>query len=128
MFRNCQDCRHQFTCSVVVPGCTMEICPPHMHWHFESAVNAGMPPIIVFDAPGVHGATVFGRHGVGVSTPRAAAVAAAVVGFASDEHTPKGRMFTNGLWSMIFAAGFFSIITRDAGRTIRVPGAAPNEH
>jgi len=47
--------------------------------------------------PGTHGAGVLGIQGMGVSTPRAAAVAAATVGFASDVHTPKGMMLTMGM-------------------------------
>jgi hypothetical protein len=36
-------------------------------------------------------------HGMGVSTPKAAAVAAATEGFAGDMHMPKGMMFTKGM-------------------------------
>ena len=35
-------------------------------------------------------------QGIGVSTPRAAAVAAATVGFAIELHIPNGMMFTIG--------------------------------
>ena len=47
-------------------------------------------------APTIQGAAVAGTHGIGVSTPSAAAVAAATVGFAGDEHMPKGMMLTSG--------------------------------
>ncbi|CAI3651434.1 hypothetical protein CNEO4_2000007 [Clostridium neonatale] len=46
-----------------------------------------------------------GTHGIGVNTPKAADVAVATVGFASDEHIPNGSMFIIGLLSIIFAIG-----------------------
>jgi hypothetical protein len=36
-------------------------------------------------------------HGMGVKTPKAAAVAAATVGLAKDEHIPKGGTLTIGM-------------------------------
>jgi len=45
-------------------------------------------------APGTQGAGVLGMHGIGVSAPIAADVAAATVGFASDVHIPNGRILT----------------------------------
>jgi hypothetical protein len=59
--------------------------------------RAGWLPTIVFIAPGIQGAEVTGIHGMGVSTPIAAAVAAATWGLAMDMHMPKGAMFTIGL-------------------------------
>jgi len=41
-------------------------------------------------------------QGIGVSTPNAAAVAAATVGFAIDMHIPNGMMFIIEMWSMMF--------------------------
>jgi len=49
----------------------------------------GISPSITVGAPGTHGATVAGMHGIGVSTPIAAAVAAATIGFAGDMHIAK---------------------------------------
>ena len=46
--------------------------------------------------PGIHGPDVAGTHGIGVSTPSAAAVAVATVGFAGLRHSPKLGMFTMG--------------------------------
>jgi hypothetical protein len=46
--------------------------------------------------PGAQGASTIGRHGIGVSTPIAAAVAAATCGFACVLHIPKGAMLTKG--------------------------------
>lgn len=58
-----------------------------------------------FGEPGAHGAGVFGTQGIGVSTPMAAAVAAATCGLASDVHIANGGIFDSGWWSMIVAAG-----------------------
>jgi hypothetical protein len=52
--------------------------PRYAHWHVEPAVSAGEPPIKVLTAPGFHG-VVTGTHGIGVSTPSAALVAAATL-------------------------------------------------
>lgn len=62
-------------------------------------------PIITVGAPGAHGAGVTGTQGMGVNTPKAAAVAAATVGLEGELHIPKGGMLTIGLPSMMVAAG-----------------------
>jgi hypothetical protein len=67
-------------------------------------------------------------HGMGVSTPNAAAVAAATEGFAGDMHTPNGMMFTMGRWSMMLASGWFPVLTRFTGNTTRLLGAMPMAH
>src|SRR6187401_116677 len=54
----------------------------------ELSVTAGIEPHRTLGEPGAHGATVAGMHGIGVSTPSAAAVAAATIGLASDVHNP----------------------------------------
>jgi hypothetical protein len=54
--------------------------PPQlqMHWHAsESIAGPAGPVIATLVDPGVHGLEVAGMHGCGVSTPLAAAVAAA---------------------------------------------------
>ena len=99
-----------------------------MQMHFDVEFSAGMLASMTVDAPGIHGADVIGVHGPGVSTPNAAAVNAAVAGFDSDMQTPKGMMLTNGLWSMMFAIGLFSAITRLSGSTMIGAGAAPIVH
>jgi len=71
---------------------------------------------------------VTGTHGIGVSTPNAADVVAATAGFAGLVHIPKGIMFTIGMWSIIFAAGWFSVRTRFTGRTTNELGASPIVH
>jgi hypothetical protein len=90
--------RPQFqpTVTVACPGSVIEIVPDQLHEHVESLVRAGWFPIKVLDAPGDHGAVVIGMHGIGVSTPSAAAVAAATIGFAVDWHIPNGRILTMG--------------------------------
>jgi hypothetical protein len=55
--------------------------------------------------PGVHGAGTVGRHGCGVRTPAAAAVAAATCGLRGEVHIPNGARFTVGLMSCTVAAG-----------------------
>jgi len=54
----------------------------HISW--DVLLRAGMLPIKTIGDPGIHGAVVAGTHGMGVSAPMAAAVAAATVGLASD--------------------------------------------
>lgn len=81
----------------VAPGFVMLMVPPQLHMHLEFALSAGMFLTITLGEPGVHGAIVIGTQGIGVSTPAAAAVAAATCGFAGDLHTPNGLMFTIGL-------------------------------
>jgi hypothetical protein len=86
-----------------------------------------MPPIMQVADPGVHGAVVTGMQGIGVRTPRAAAVAEATMGLARDMHMPKGGMFTIGAKSMMLAAGVPAIVLL-IGRTERTEGAIPNVH
>lgn len=114
--------------SVIAVGTDTLITPPYMHMHFDVEFSAGIFATITVGAPGIHGLLVIGVHGPGVSTPSAAAVSAAVAGFVSDMQTPNGMMFTNGLWSMMLAIGFFSAITLLAGSTVIGAGAAPNVH
>jgi hypothetical protein len=94
----------------------------------EPEVSAGLPPMAVVSAPGFHGPTTAGTHGIGVSTPRAALVAAATVGLARLEHMPKLGTFTIGAMSVMVAAGRPSIVTREVGRTLSVAGATPKLH
>src|SRR5580693_5970122 len=86
-----------------------------------------MFPSMTFAEPGVHGAGITGTQGIGVSTPSAAAVAAATVGLASDMHMPKGGMFTMGLLSIMLAAAVPHMHLL-AGRIFNVLGATPKLH
>lgn len=105
------------------------IIPPHEHMHFEESFSAGNPPTSTVGEPGTHGAAMAGIQGIGVSTPIAAAVAAATVGLASELHMPNGSMFTIGLLSMIFASGMpVDVNAVLDGSTINVDGADPKAH
>src|SRR5437763_11012905 len=110
---------------LTVPALVKPITPPQLHMHFETLSSAGMFAISTVGAPGTQGALVAGTQGIGVSTPSAAAVAAATVGFAGELHIPKGMMFTNGMWSMMLAAGGPSASTLFFGSTTREDGATP---
>jgi len=110
------------------PANEIEITPPHEQVHIAPAVNAGRPPISVRVAPGAHGATGTGTHGIGVNTPSAAAVADATVGLLNVVHIPNGGMFTMGAISVMAAAGFPSMNTRLVGSTFSVDGAMPKLH
>lgn len=90
-------------------------------------LSAGMFPISTFEDPGVHGAAVIGVQGIGVSTPRAAAVAEATAGLARLKHMMNGGMFTNGLLSMIVAEGVLASCLF-VGRTFSVLGPVPKLH
>jgi hypothetical protein len=79
------------------PGVTKLITPPQMHVSVETLSRAGALPSSTFGAPGTQGAGVTGMHGMGVSTPIAAEVAAATVGLDGDMHIPKGIMFVIGM-------------------------------
>jgi hypothetical protein len=101
--------------------------PPQVHMQVQVLFSAGIPPIMQVAEPGVQGVVVTGMHGIGVSTPSAAAVAEATVGLAIDMHIPKGGMFVTGIKSIMFAAGVVAL-TRLAGNTLSAEGAIPNEH
>jgi len=91
--------------TVSSPASINVITPAHVHISVEILSSAGAFPSITVGAPATHGAGVFGKHGIGVKTPNAAAVAAATVGFNRLVHIPNGIIFTIGMWSMIFASG-----------------------
>jgi hypothetical protein len=101
-----------------------EMTPPKAHWQVEPATRTGTPPASVCGAIGIHGAGTAGTHGIGVSTPSAAAVAAATVGFASDWHIPNGAMLAPGAMSVMTASGRPSTIGLGA-TTASVDGAIP---
>jgi hypothetical protein len=78
------------------PGTEMVMTPPQLHIQVEVLFKAFMLPIISMGDPGDHCWVVTGMHGIGVSTPNAAAVAAATMGLARQLHMPNGMMFTMG--------------------------------
>jgi hypothetical protein len=59
-------------------------------------LRAGGVLIEKVGVPGTQGAGITGTQGIGVSTPKAAAVALATVGFAREVHIPKGGIFAMG--------------------------------
>ena len=78
--------------------------------------------------PGNHGATIAGTHGIGVSTPQAAAVAEATDGLDRVLHIPKGMIFTMGLLSIMLPTGLFCTIGRSGSTTMKGDGAIPKLH
>jgi hypothetical protein len=58
----------------------IEITPPKLQLHLLVLFRAGIIRTVTVAEPGAQGAAVAGTHGMGVSTPLAAAVAAAVGG------------------------------------------------
>lgn len=113
--------------SVNCPGTVNWITPPQLHMHLEVLFSAGMLSTITVAEPGVQGAAVAGTQGIGVSTPSAAEVAEATVGFASEVHIPKGGMFTIGLLHMMFAQGMNDELT-GRGVATKLDGATPKLH
>jgi hypothetical protein len=67
-------------------------------------------------------------QGCGVRTPKAAAVAAATVGFDTVVHMPQGVTEDMGATSVTVAAGLPDIITAACDVTFNVPGDVPNTH
>lgn len=110
------------------PGTCTSMTPPYAHMHIEESVSTGWLATMTVGDPGAHGAVVVGMQVPGVSTPSAAAVCAAVIGFDGLLQRTNGAMFTNGLLSMMVATGMFWAVTLLAGGTVSVLGANPNEH
>ena len=73
------------------------IDPAQVHSSLQLFVSVGIDPVKTVGAPGIQGATVTGTHGIGVKTPRAAAVAAITVGLLGLEHIPKVGIFDIGM-------------------------------
>lgn len=101
--------------------------PPQLHMHHDELFSAGLPPTVTVGEPGTHGAATTGRHGIGVSTPSAATVAAATVGLAMLMHAPKGTMLTSGTLSMMVPTGVCPA-TVVGGTAMNDDGAIPKLH
>src|SRR5579871_2638190 len=102
--------------------------PAQAHEHVEVLARALTSSMAAIFAPGVHGPETTGTHGIGVSTPIAAAVAEATCGFDWLWHIPNGAMFTMGFMSMTVATGCSCPLAVHAGRTVSVEGAMPWLH
>ena len=102
--------------------------PMYAHLAVDSLVRHGLPPAIHLPCAAFQVPWIQGIHGCGVSTPRAADVAAATCGFCSDEHIPILEILTNGITSCIVATGFPSASTVCCDVTVSFPGCEPNEH
>jgi hypothetical protein len=99
-----------------------------MHIQLLVLFKAGKPLISTVGDPGTQGATVAGIHGMGVSTPNAAAVAEATSGFEGVVHIPKVGIFVIGAKSMIVAAGRPPTSTVGADVATKGAGATPKVH
>jgi hypothetical protein len=110
------------------PGKPTWMTPAQAHISFESVFNAGIFPIRTVGEPVIQGPVGTGTQGMGVKTPRAAAVADATAGLARLEHTPNGGTLTMGVKSMMVAAGGPPTMERLAGKTFKALGAAPKLH
>ena len=100
-----------------------------MHRHWQALVRAGEPLISTVGEPGAHGALRTGRHGWGVSTPRAAEVAAATCGFDGVMHIPNGATLAMALKSWIVAAGCPPAVTGGpVGMAVSTAGVVPKLH
>lgn len=100
-----------------------------MHMSLLFIFIAGILPVKTVGKKGTQGArAVIGMHGMGDRTPKAAAVAAATIGFAIEEQTPNGITFKNGLLSIKLRPGKNINIPRPTGIASKGVGAAPKEH
>src|ERR1700733_9392840 len=115
-------------CTVSSPASLKVMTPPQMHISCETLSSEGKFTNSKVGAPATQGAGVAGMHGIGVSTPRAAAVAAATVGLEGDVHMPKGMIFVIGIWSMMLASGTSPVSTLFVGSTTSELGAIPKVH
>ena len=72
------------------------ITPSHVHIHLEVSLRARVLLISTFEDPGVQGTGVTGIQGIGVNTPKAAAVAVATAGLAREAHMPNDGILIRG--------------------------------
>src|ERR1044072_1059488 len=67
-------------CGTVTVNCADSvtlICPAQAHISLQPVSSAGRLAIVTVGVPGSQGATITGMHGIGVSAPKLAGVAAA---------------------------------------------------
>lgn len=80
--------------------------------------TAGMLLTVTVATGGTHGAMVIGIQGIGVKTPKAAAVAAATIGLDGVMHITKGVKLAMGILSFMVLAGMATHITLLTGSTL----------
>ena len=102
----------------------MLICPAHVQIALQLLSRVGKPPVKTAELPVIQGDTVIGMQGMGVKTPKAAAVAAATVGFAILLHIPKVGMSAIGVKFMIVPTCIMAE-TMAIGVAFNVAGAVP---
>ena len=90
-------------------------------------ISAGEFITIVFPG-GAHDAVISGTHGIGVSTPQAAAVADATVGLLIDWHMPNDIIFVIGIMSVTLAMSMLPHLGLVGTVTISVDGDIPKVH
>jgi hypothetical protein len=112
-------------CTVIQPGIVIDITPPQLHISLLELLSAGVFATITVGDPGAHGAVVRGTQGMGVNTPKLAAVAAITTGLLREEHIPNVGTLIIGLLSMMVAIGRFPAMVLPSGNTASTPGAAP---
>jgi len=111
---------------LVVPGFVIVITPAHMQVSMAVWSMIGLLLTNTVGTGGTQGAVSAGTHGIGVSTPSAAAVAAITTGLVGDMHMPNGGTLAIGLFWSNVAAGLFSYMTGwPSGITTSTEGAAP---
>ena len=106
----------------------MEIEPAYAHMPLQSEARQGLPPMRTLGLVGIHAPAGCGIQVCGVRTPRAAAVAAATWGLASDVHSPKGPTFTSAEKSEMVPQGLPPAKTLALVVTLRGAGAVPMVH
>lgn len=114
--------------TVNCPGIVTDMTPPQTHIALSPITMPGPLPTMTVGQLGIQGEVTTGIQGIGVKTPKAAAVAAAVVGFAREEHIPNGIIFITGAKSIMPATGILQASTLFVGKTTSDEGATPKEH
>lgn len=89
--------------------------------------RVGNPPVKTDVLPVIQGVTVIGMQGIGTSTPKAAAVAAATIGLLRLVQTPNVGMSAMGVKFMIVPTCVIAV-TMAIGVAFNAVGAAPKVH
>ena len=103
--------------TLFAPGFIIDMTPPRPQISLLELLSAGLFFIQTVGDPGSHGPVGVGTQGTGPAGVGGTAL-----------QVPKGITLAIGLLSIIFAAGFPSIITILSGKIIRGVGAAPIVH